>query len=331
MANSIRRRDVITLAASAATLPLAGLLATQAQQGARVRRVGILIANNADVLGWTEAFKKGLAGLGWTEGRNVRFEERRGVNDADFSRHAMELAHLAPDAIFVNGSAAQAMRRATSDIPIVFSSVTDPVGQGFVSSLAHPGGNITGFAGGEFGLAGKRLDLLKKLAPTLKRVGFLDDPAQPESVRLWAEIETAAPLLSLQASKLPGRDAEETERAIAALAREPNSGLFVVAGPTTGRNPELIAMLALRLQLPAIDTFRNYVEAGLLASYGPDVTEPFRRAASYVDRILRGEKPRDLPVQLPTKFELILNLKTAKAIGLDIPPTLLALADEVIE
>ena len=328
----MRRRDFIAGAAALATWPLAA----QAQQRERVRRVGIMGGSRTDAGSPTyaqvDAFKRVLAGLGWSEDRNVRFEERYPSDNNEMVVQATELAHLAPDAIFVVASPRlRAMRRATADIPIVFASVADPVEQGFVSSLAHPGGNITGFATSEFGIATKQLDLLKKLTPNLERVPVLYDPDQPASAGFWTEIEAASPSLSLRALKVPVHNAEEIERAIAALAREPDTGLLVVTGAATFINREMIAMLALRHRLPAMYPFRFYVESGGLISYGPDDVDLVRRAASYVDRILRGEKPRDLPVQLPTRFETVLNLKTAKAIGLDIPSTVLALADEVIE
>jgi putative ABC transport system substrate-binding protein len=302
-----------------------------------MRRVGILATSprtdtGSPVHAWVDAFKEGLAGLGWGEERNLRFEERWTDNAADLDLNAMELARLAPDAIFVTGSPSlRAMRRTSVNIPIVFGTVADPVEQGFVSSLAHPGANITGFAVVEFGFAPKQLDLLKKLAPNLERITDLYDPANPAWAGDWVEVEAAAPLLALGALKAPVRDAEDIERAIEALAREPNSGLYVTATPATIRYRELIAALALRHRLPAVYRFRFQVESGGLVSYGPDLIDQCRRAASYVDRILRGEKARDLPVQLPTRFELVLNLKTANALGLTIPETLLATADEVIQ
>jgi putative ABC transport system substrate-binding protein len=213
----------------------------------------------------------------------------------------------------------------------VFATAADPVAQGFVSSLAHPGGNITGFASIEFGIATKSLDLLKKVAPTLRRVAFLNSPEQLASAGVWAEIEAAASSLALTALNVPVRNAEQIERAIVALGRELDSSLLVDADRVTNLNREMIATLAQRYRLPTMYFFRAYVESGGLVSYGPDQVDLFRRAASYVDRILRGEKPGDLPVQLPTKFELVINLKTAKALGLTIPETLLATADEVIQ
>jgi putative ABC transport system substrate-binding protein len=327
----MRRREFIAGLAGATVWPLV----TRAQQAGGVRRVGILQTMSRTDVGHlrVDAFKKGLAELGWTEGRNIRFEERWADGNADrLPVNAAELARLVLEAIFVDNSPClKAMRQATSDIPIIFSTVTDPVGQGFVSSLARPGGNITGFAGPEFGISTKVLELLKKLAPSVDRVVALYDPAQPATVGKWDEIEAAAPSLALRASKVPVRTVDEIERAVTAVAREPNSGLYVIPGTTTGLYHEMIAALALRHGLPAVGEFRYFVEGGGVASYGPDDNELSRRAASYVDRILKGEKPRDLPVQLPTKFELVLNLKTAKALGLTVPQSILLSADEVIE
>jgi putative tryptophan/tyrosine transport system substrate-binding protein len=223
------------------------------------------------------------------------------------------------------------MRHATSDIPIVFANVGDPVGQGFVSSLARPGGNITGFATVEFSVASKCLDLLKKLARTVERVAFIYDTLQPAAGGAWSVTETAAQSLALNAAKVPVHSADDIERAIIALTREPNGAFFVATGGATILHGELIAKLALQYQLPSMYQHRFFVEAGGLASYGADLVDLSRRAASYVDRILKGEKPRDLPVQLPVRYQFVVNLKTAKAIGLDIPDNVLALADEAIQ
>jgi putative ABC transport system substrate-binding protein len=246
--------------------------------------------------------------------------------------YATELARLAPDANFVSTSASlRAIRRATSDIPIVFSQITDPVGQGFVSSLARPGGNITGFAGFEFGAATKTLELLKKLSPSIDRVAFLYNPVNPPTAGLWEEIEAAASSLALHALKMPAHTADEIEHSVIAFARDANGGLYVGAGPAMTPHRELIVALTVRLRLPAVYLLRYFVDGGGLASYGVDQRDPSRRAASYVDRILRGEKPADLPVQAPTKFEMVINLNAARAIGLTIPEALLATADEVIQ
>ena len=319
----MRRRTFIAGLGSAAAWPIVA----RAHQAERVRRVGILAGSPT-----RDAFKQGLAKLGWTEGRNLRFEERWADKAENLPAVAAELARLAPDAIFAVGSPPlRAMQRATSEIPIVFAGGVDPVDQGFVSSLAHPGGNITGFAFGQFPLATKQLDLLKKLAPNLERVADLYDPADPPAAEIWAQIEAAAPLLKLEASNVPVRSADDIEHAIAALAREPNGGLLVGADAVTGANRKKIAMLALRHRLPAMYQVRYYVESGGLASYGPDIIDLSRGAASYVDRILKGEKPSNLPVVQPTEFTFVINLKIARALGIEVPPTLLAIADEVIE
>ena len=333
MANSIRRRDVITLAAGAAALPIAAL----AQQTGGMRRIGWLTAGSRNGNGaakdWFNAFKRGLADLGWIEGRNFAFEER--WSDGDVARLpalAAQLVALKPDMIFVTTSAAlSAMRRATGTIPIVFAVVGDPVGQGYVSSLEQPGGNITGFAVQEFLLATKHLDLLKKIAPDLARVGVLYDPLQPTAAGYLSQVEAAAPVLHFEVLKIAAGNEDEIEASIGALARAPNGGLLIVASPATGAHRDLIISLAARHRLPAIYSQNFYVAAGGLASYATDTFDICRRAASYADRILKGAKPADLPVQLPTRYSFVLNLKTAQALGLAIPPAVLALADEVIE
>jgi putative tryptophan/tyrosine transport system substrate-binding protein len=326
------RREFIAGLGSAAAWPV--MVRGQVEP---VRRVGVLHSDPREDVGSIgrlrfEAFKRGLTELGWIEGRNIRFDQRWAENSEQLPVYAAEVVRLRPDAIFVNTSPSlRAVRRATSDIPIVFSAVTDPVGQGFVSSLARPGGNITGFAGPEFAIATKMLELLKRLVPTVDRIAVMFDPAQPASVASWAEIEVAAPSLALQLSKAPVHAADEIERVIAAAAKERNGGLVVLSGPAIAFYRDLITALALRHRLPAVYGFRFYVDNGGLASYAPDDNDLSYRAAEYVDRILKGEKPRDLPVHLPTKYELILNLKTAKALGLVVPPGVLAIADEVIE
>jgi putative tryptophan/tyrosine transport system substrate-binding protein len=324
----MRRRDVIVAIGGAAALPISA----QAQKTETIRRVGILVLEEPFFGSQIDPFKKGLAGLGWTEGRNIRFEERRPETSEQVPLYAAQLARLAPDAIFVSGATKlQAMRQAAGDIPIVFTSVADPVGQGFVSSLARPGGNITGFAAYEFSVTSKQLDLLKKLVPTMERVAFLYDPTNPAAAGAWAVVETAAPSLGLQAAKVSVRTPDDIERVIVAFGREPNGGLYVMPGDLTFRYHELIGRLAMQYRLPSMSAVRYFVESGVLASYGYDHLDISRRAASYVDRILKGEKPRDLPVQLPVRYQFILNLKTAKAIGLDISPNVLAITDEVIE
>ena len=326
----MRRREFITLLGGAtAVWPLAA----RAQQGGRMRRIGWLNTDTVTATARLNAFKRGLADLGWNEGRNLVFSEFRPYSDPERLRSAaQELAASPPDLIFVvNSPSLAAVRRATGTIPILFATVTDPVGQGFVSSLAQPGGNITGFAGAEFGVSTKALELLKKIAPSLARVAFLFDPAQPAAAGAFAEVEAAAPLLSLDLLRTPVRNAADIERAIAATAQANNAGLFVFPSPTLTPNDDLIAGTAIKFRLPAIHPFRFFAESGGLASYGVDDLDLCRRAAFYADRILKGEKPADLPVQLPTKFEFVLNLKTAKAMGLVIPGSVLALADEVIE
>jgi putative ABC transport system substrate-binding protein len=324
----MKRRDFITLLGGAAAWPLAA----RAQQ---TRRVGWLSINpeTAPVSRRLVAFKRGLAALGWIEGRNIMFEERWAGDDYERLRVlAAELVAMRPDLIFVgNSPSLAAIRRATGTIPILFANVADPVGQGFVSSLAQPGGNITGFAGVEFSVVSKNLELLKKISPGLARAVFMYDPAQPAAAGGFAEAEASAPSLGLEIAKAPVRNAGEIERAINALAQGPAAGLLVFAGPVITSNQGLIVTMTTQRRLPTVFGFRYSVDAGGLASYGPDDVESSRRAATYADRILRGEKPSDLPVQLETKFELVLNLKTAKAIGLIIPENVLALADDVIE
>jgi putative ABC transport system substrate-binding protein len=325
----MRRRDFITLLGGAAA---AWPMAARAQQ---TRRVGWLSINpeTAPVSRRLVAFKRGLAALGWIEGRNIMFEERWAGDDYERLRVlAAELVAMRPDLIFVaNSPSLAAIRRATGTIPILFANVADPVGQGFVSSLAQPGGNITGFAGVEFSVVSKEMELLKKISPGLARVAFMYDPAQPAAAGGFALAEVSAPLLGLEIAKAPVRNAGEIEHAINALAQGPPTGLLLFAGPVLTSNQDLIVTMFTQRRLPAVHGFRYFVDAGGLASYGPDDVESSRRAATYADRILRGEKPSDLPVQLETKFELVLNLKTAKAMGLVIPESVLALADDVIE
>jgi len=322
----MRRRDFIVAIGGTAAWPMAAL----AQQRDRIRRVGIFIPTGFD--NHYIAFTKEMAALGWVEGRSIRFEERATNRLEQVPIHAAELARLAPDAIFVaSSSMLQAMRDATSDIPIVFAVVIDPVSQGFVSSLPRPGGNITGFANVEFGVSSKELDLLKKLAPTIDRVAFMYEAALATGAAgMWTVIENAAPSLALHAVKMPVGAPDDIERAIVAFAREPNGGLLVAPSFATSQHSELIAKLAMRYRLPSMFPSREAVEAGGLAFYGTDTIDLSRRAASYVSRILNGEKPRDLPVQLPVKYQFILNRKTAEAIGLDISANVLALVDEEI-
>src|SRR6516164_7892127 len=329
----MRRREFITLVGGGAAWPLVA----HAQQPDRMRVIGVLVAGTADDpehQARVEAFRQGLERLSWTDGRNVRFDIRWATTNADALRkHAAELAALAPDVIVsAAGTTTTApLLEATRDLPIVFVILIDPVGAGFVASLARPGGNATGFLMFEYGLSGKWLELLKQIAPGVTRVAVLRDPAIASGIGQFGAIQSAAPTLGLEASPVNVRDAGEIERDIAAFARSSNGGMIVTASPRALLHRDLIAALAARHRLPAVYASRAYVTAGGLISYGPDILDQFRRAAGYVDRILKGEKSADLPVQAPTKYELIINLKTAKALGLDIPTTVLARADEVIE
>jgi len=330
----MRRREFITLFGVAA---LAGLRAARAQQADRMRRVGVLEARSADDRegqARLAAFLQGLQELGWTDGRNVRIDYRWAAADADRSRtYAAELVALAPDVILATGSQiVAALQQTTRTVPIVFVNVIDPVGGGFVASLAHPGGNTTGFTSFEYSLSGKWLELFKEIAPNLTRIAILRDPAIAAGIGQFAAIQAMAPpSFGVQLSPIGVRDGGEIERDLAAFARESNGGLIVTASSGAVARRELIIMLAARHRLPAVYPFRYFVTSGGLISYGPDTTDQFRRAAGYVDRILKGEKATDLPVQAPTKYELAINLKTAKALGLTVPPSLIALADEVVE
>ena len=328
----MRRREFIGLLSSAAaTWPLA----VRAQE--RMRRIGILLPAAADDpawQAWVGAFLQALGELGWTIGRNVRIDTRwAGANAAEIRRHAAELAALAPDVILAAGtSTVGPLLQATRTVPVVFPNVGDPVGAGFVESLARPGGNATGFLAFEYSLSGKWLELLKEIAPGVTRVAVLRDPATPSGVGQFSVIQAVAPPLRVEVNPINmRRDAGEIERAIAAFAGSPNGGLILTAAALSLLHHNLIVTLAARHKLPAVYAYRNIVTAGGLISYGADYTDQYRRAAGYVDRILKGEKPADLPVQAPTKYELVINLKTAKALGLEVPATLLARADEVIE
>jgi putative ABC transport system substrate-binding protein len=301
-----------------------------------MRRIGILLpaaADDAAFQAWVGAFLQALALSGWTIGRNVRIDTRWATtNAAEIRRHAAELAALAPDVILAHGaSTVGPLLHATRTVPIVFPAVVDPVGAGFVDSLARPGGNVTGFMTVEYSIGGKRLELLKEIAPNVARVAVLRDPTQGDGTSQFAAIQAVAPSLRVEVNPVNVRDAGEIERAIAAFARSPNGGLILTASGSARLHRYLIGTLAARHKLPAVSPDRSYVAAGGLISYGADYFDQYRRAAGYIDRILKGEKPADLPVQAPTKYELVINLKTAKALGLTVPATLLARADEVIE
>jgi putative ABC transport system substrate-binding protein len=327
----MKRREFITLLGGA----VAGWpLAARAQQGERVRRIGILMAFAADDQGRARmtAFMQALQQFGWTDGRNVRVDTRWGLNAGDVRKFAAELVELAPDVILTSSSVAvAAMLQATRTIPIVFTIVIDPVGAGYVDSLARPGGNATGFTIYEYSMSGKWLELLKALAPSVTRAVVLRDPAVASGPGQFAAIQAVAPSLGVELRPVNVRDAGEIERAIATFAQSANSGLIVTGSTGAAVHRELIVALAARHRLPAVYNSRFWAAAGGLMSYGPDFLDQFRRAAGYVDRILKGEQPADLPVQAPTKYELVINLKTAKALGLDVPPMLLARSDEVIE
>jgi putative ABC transport system substrate-binding protein len=327
-----RRKFLATLGSAAAAWPLAA----RAQQADRVRRVGVLMnltADDPEASTRVTALAQGLQQLGWTDGRNVRIDYRWGAADADRSRkYAAELVTLAPDVILASGTpAAAALQQATRTVPIVFVNAVDPVGAGLVDSLAQPGGNATGFILFEYGISAKWLELLREIAPQLKRAAVLRQPDIASGIGQLAVIQAAAPSFGVEVRPVGVRDAEEIERAVTAFARSPNGGLIVAASTLAGVHRKLIIALAARHRLPAVYSLRYYATDGGLISYGPNTIDPFRRAADYVDRILRGEKPADLPVQAPTKYGLVINLKTAKALGLDVPATLLARADEVIE
>jgi putative ABC transport system substrate-binding protein len=328
----MKRRQFISLIGGAAALPFAA----HAQQPERTRRIGVLLPAAADDAVFQArfgAFLQGLALLGWSSGRNVRIDTHWATaNAAEIRRHAAELAALAPDVILAHGaSTVGPLLQVTRTVPTVFPVAVDPVGAGFVNSLARPGGNATGFMNFEYSLSGKWLELLKEIAPGVTRVAVLRDPTQPAGTGQFGAIQAAAPSLRVEVSPVNTRDAGEMERAVAAFARSPNGGLIVAASGPATMHHNLIITLAARHKLPAVYFERFFVAAGGLISYGPDFVEQYRQAAGYVDRILKGEKPADLPVQAPTKYETVLNLKTAKALGLDVPPTLLARADEVIE
>jgi putative ABC transport system substrate-binding protein len=328
----MKRREFITLLGGAAAWPCAA----RAQQAERVRRVGVLMniaADDAQAHSRMTAFLQGLQPLGWTVGRNVQVDARWAAADAGlFRKYATELVALAPDVILASTNSAVApLQQATRTVPIVFTITVDPVGAGFVASLARPGGNTTGFLLYEYSISGKWLELLKQIAPGVTRAAVLRDPATAAGIGQFAAIQAVAPPFGVELSPIDVRDGREIEQAVTAFAQEPNGGLIVTGSPSQAVHRKLIVTLAARHRLPAVYPFRYMATEGGLIAYGPEIIDQYRRAADYVDRILKGAKPADLPVQAPTKYELVINLKTAKALGLEVPPTLLARADEVLE
>jgi putative ABC transport system substrate-binding protein len=329
----VQRREFIKAVAGFATAwPATG----HAQQPERMRRIGVILASTADdaeFQAWLGAFLQGLQQAGWSIGQNVRVDTHWATsNAAGIRKHAAELAALAPDVILAHGaSTVGELLQMTRTVPIVSPVLGDPVGAGFADSMARPGGNVTGFMSWEYGMAGKWLELLKETVPSLTRAAVLRDPSQGSGTSQFAAIQAVAPSLRVEVAPLNMRDAEEIERGLVAFARSPNGGLITVAGAAATRHRDLIVRLAARHRLPAVYYERSFVAAGGLVCYGPDFADQYRRAAGYVDRILKGEKPGDMPVQAPTKYKLAINLKTAKALGLSVPPSLLARAEEVIE
>jgi putative ABC transport system substrate-binding protein len=329
----MRRREFLgVLGGVAAGLPLSA----RAQQPERVRRIGVILglaANDPEGHTRIETFVRALQQLGWIDGLNIQILRRFSDGDADRARiYAAELIALAPDLIVTSGaSTTGAILPVTRTVPVVFVGAADPVGAGFVDSLARPGGNATGFTSYEYSMSGKWLELLKEIAPSVKRAAVLRDPAVSAGTGQFGSIQTAAPSFGVEVSPISVRDAAEIERAVAAFALAGNGGLIVTTSASVLAHRNLIIALSAQHKLPAIYYARFYVTSGGLASYGPDYADQYRRAAGYVDRILKGEKSADLPVQAPTKYELTVNVKTAKALGLTVPPTLLARADEVIE
>jgi putative tryptophan/tyrosine transport system substrate-binding protein len=329
----MKRREFITLLGGAASWPLAA----RAQQGERVRRIGVLTAgtdaNDPDAQARNAVLMQTLQQLGWAEGRNLRIDYLWGEGLPDAIRkHATELATLAPDVILASGTASLGpLLQATRTVPIVFVNVSDPVGGGFVDSLSRPGGNATGFMQFEYSLSGKWLELLKQIAPGVTRAAVLRDSALTSGIGQFAVIQSVAPSVGVEVRPINVREAGEIERTVATFARSPNGGLVVTSSALAVRHRELLIALAARHKLPAVYYRRYFVASGGLVSYGYDLVDQYRRAAAYLDRVLKGEKPADLPVQAPTRYELVINLKTAKALGLDVPATVLARADEVIE
>ena len=328
----MKRRTFITLFGGAAAWPLAA----RAQQPERIRRIGVLLnitADDPESQIRLAAFRQGLQQAGWSVGGNIRIDYRWAADDAElFRKYAAELVALAPDVFLASGNpSVTALQQATRSVPIVFAPIGDAVASGFVESLARPGGNITGFSAFEYSLSGKWLELLKELSPRVSRAAIVRDLGLPQGSGLLGAIQSVAPSLSVELSPINVGDTAAFERAVAAFARSTNGGLIVTTSPWAVAHRDLIIALAAQHHLPAVYAFRYFVTSGGLISYGPSSIDQFRRAAGYIDRILRGEKPADLPVQTPTKYELVINLKTARALDLEIPPTVLARADEVIE
>jgi putative tryptophan/tyrosine transport system substrate-binding protein len=331
----MNRREFITFlggGVAAIALPIAA----RAQQADRMRRIGVLLPiakDDPDYQPWVGAFLKALQELGWIDGRNIRVDVHWATaNPAEIRRQAAELATLAPDVILAPGtSTVGPLMQVTHTVPIVFPIIADPVAGGFADSLARPGGNATGFMLFEYSISGKWLELLKQIAPRVTRVAVLRDPGTAAGIGQFAAIQAVSPPFGVELFPVDVRYEQEIERALRAFAREPNGGLIVAASAAQAVHRKLIITLAAENRLPAVHPFRYMAAAGGLIAYGPEIFDQYRRAAAYVDRILKGEKPADLPVQAPTKYELVININTAKALGLDVPPTVLARADEVIE
>ena len=328
----MKRREFISLVGGAAAWPLAA----RAQQPERVRHIGVLsslAADDAEAQARLAAFVRGLRELGWTEGRDVRIDVRWGAGNPDDARkYVAELLALAPEVILASGgTVVGTLLQATRTVPIVFTQIVDPVGGGLVASMSRPGGNATGFTTTDYGMSGKWLELLKEIAPRVTRVAVLRDTAIPQGIGQFGAIQSAAPALGVEVSPVNVRDAGELEHDVTAFSSGPSGGIVVTASGIAIVHRDLIIALAARHKLPAVYPARLYVTDGGLISYGVDGIEPHRRAAAYVDRILKGEKPGDLPVQAPTKYQLAINLKTAKALGLTVPMSLLGRADEIIE
>jgi putative ABC transport system substrate-binding protein len=327
----MNRRGFLAGLGGAAAWPLVA----RGQQGTRMRRIGVLMnfaASDPEGRARYAAFLQGLQQLGWTDGSNLRIDTRWGTNDADRRKYAAELVALAPDVILASTTVAMgALQNATSTVPIVFSNVADPVGAGFVNSYEQPGGNVTGFMPFEYGISGKWLELLKEIAPHVTRAAVFRDPTSAAGIGQFAAIRSLAQSMGVELIPVGARDAQEVEHTLATFLHSPNGGLIVTASSVGLAESDLFVTFAARHRLPAVYPYRYFVTGGGLISYGPDSVGGYRQAAGYVDRILKGEKPGNLPVQAPTKYDLVINLKTAKALGLDIPPTLVARADEVIE